>query len=45
MILALTISIPSIGKNSILDRYEFDNSYWNVIDMRWEMINDTWEAE
>lgn len=43
MILALGISIHKI--NSIGDFYEFDNRYWNVIDMKWEMINDTWEEE
>jgi hypothetical protein len=45
MILALNISICSSANNSIMDRYEFDNRYWNVIDMKWEMINDTWEQE
>lgn len=43
MILALNISISA--NNFIGDKYEFDNRYWNVIDMKWEMINDTWEEE
>lgn len=43
MILALGISIHQVRQ--IGDIYEFDNRYWNVIDMKWEMINDTWEEE
>lgn len=45
MILALGISIHSAATNSIAGRYEFDNKVWNMIDMKWEMINDTWEEE
>lgn len=45
MILALAISTHSVVINPIGGRYEFDNRIWNVIDMKWEMINDTWEEE
>jgi hypothetical protein len=45
MILALGISIHSTVVNSISGRYEFDNRVWSMIDMKWEMINDTWEEE
>jgi hypothetical protein len=43
MILALGISIHA--NNFIGDKYEFDNRYWDRIDMKWETINDTWEEE
>lgn len=45
MILGLAISIHSISSNSVSGRYEFDNRVWQMIDMRWETINDTWEEE
>lgn len=44
MILGLGISITS-SKTYIGDSYEFDSRYWNLIGMKWETINDTWEEE
>lgn len=48
MILALGISVQAATVTSAVvmsKSYEFDSSYWNAIEMRWEMINDTWETE
>lgn len=45
MILSLSIALQSVASNSTAGKYEFDNRYWPVIDMKWEMINDTWEEE
>jgi hypothetical protein len=49
MILALGISIQASSVTTAAVRisrtYEFDAQYWNAIEMRWEMINDTWETE
>lgn len=46
MILGLNISLVGVVNRSILDNaYEFDNRYWNVVSMKWETINDTWEQE
>lgn len=43
MILALGISIHN--SNFVGRDYEFDNRYWELIAMKWETINDTWEEE
>lgn len=43
MILTLAISLPAV--RGVMENYEFDNRYWNVIEMKWETINDTWEEE
>lgn len=44
--LGITIQATSVRQAPITGRvYEFDNKYWNVNDMRWDMINDTWEEE
>jgi hypothetical protein len=48
MILSLGISIqaaPVTSAVAIGQSYEFDTAYWNSINIRWEMINDTWETE
>ena len=45
MILSLSIALNSVASNSTAGRYEFDNRVWQMIDMKWEAINDTWEEE
>lgn len=46
MRLGLGIQINCIAVNQTqANSYEFDSRFWNIISMRWETINDTWEEE
>lgn len=46
MILGLNISLVGTVSRSILDNaYEFDNRAWNMVSLKWDTINDTWEEE
>lgn len=43
--LGIQINCSAAVNKTQLNSYEFDNRFWNLIPMRWETINDTWEEE